>query len=96
MGAIFSDQEAVRGCSIDIFELDDVGMTQLLQYFYLVLEHLEAGRGILFQIYYLQSELSFLHHAFALVNLARIARTDQSLSTERVATNRLALLLKNH
>lgn len=44
MWTIFRDEIAVRGCFVDIFELDYVGVAQFLQNLYLVIEHLKTGR----------------------------------------------------
>ena len=40
MWTIFRDEIAVRGCFVDIFKLDDVGMIEFFQDLYLVVQHL--------------------------------------------------------
>lgn len=63
------------GIFIDIFELDDVGMTKFFYYLYLIFQHFQTGGWVFFQLDDFYREIPLPLGTSAFVDVARVPRT---------------------
>ena len=76
MWAVLGNEVAVRDGPIYVFEANDVGVRNLLEDLYLIIEHFKARGGVLLELDDLYGVLGLVIDVLAAVDVACVARTD--------------------
>lgn len=76
MRTVLSNEVAVRDCSVYVFEANDIGMRDLLEDLYLIIEHFKTRGGVLLELDDLYGVLALVVDVLAAVHVAGVARTD--------------------